>query len=181
MMRTLSGVIVLGSALMLAGCGDSDVKEVRDWMEKTKNETQVAVVPLSEPKTFIAFAYTVGGETDPFDPNKLLAELARASQTGTNPLKPDETRRKEPLEAFPIDSMKMVGSMQSKGVTYGLMQIDRTIYHVKPGERLGQNFGIITGVNDDAISIKETVQDAGGEWVERMSKLELQESKGTSK
>ena len=175
------GAAVLAGMLLLAGCSDSDVKEVRDWMDQTRRDTPVKVTPLSEPKTFIAFAYGVSGDIDPFDPNKLLAELARAAQTSDNPFKPDMNRRREPLEAFPIDTMRMVGSMQSKGVTYGLMQIDRTMYHVRPGERIGQNFGIITSVNDDAISIKETVQDAGGDWVERTSKLELQESKETSK
>ena len=165
----------------LAGCGDSDVKEVNSWMEQTKRETKVAVAPIAEPKTFIPFAYTAQEAIDPFHQNKLLAELARSADNNTNPLKPDMNRRKEPLEAFPLDTIAMVGSMQSKGVTYGLLQIDRNMHQVKPGERLGQNFGIITSVGDDAINIRETVQDAGGEWVERMSKLELQESKETKK
>ncbi|MDQ1814655.1 pilus assembly protein PilP [Massilia sp. CCM 9210] len=174
---TRNSLALLICAGLLAGCGDSDVQEVNAWMEQTKKETKVDVPPLTEPKTFVPFAYSTAGEIDPYDPNKLLAELARAANGANNPLKPDESRRKEPLEAFPLDTMSMVGSMKSKGVTYALVQIDKTMYHVKPGDRVGQNFGIITGVNDEAISIKETVQDAGGEWIERPTKLELQESK----
>lgn len=172
--------LMLGAAL-LAGCSDSDVAEVNKWMDGVKKETRVNVTPLSEPKTFIPFAYGVRDEVDPFDPNKLLAELARAAATTDNLLRPDMNRRKEFLEGFPIDTMKMVGTLNKGGTTWGMIQIDRSVYQVKAGQRLGQNFGIVTGVAESAISLKETVQDAGGEWVERESKLELQESKETKK
>ena len=75
----------------------------------------------------------------------------------------------------------MVGTMQKAGVVYALLQIDRAVHQVQAGQHLGQNFGLITGVSEGAVSIKEIVQDATGDWVERMSKLELQESKETTK
>ncbi|MFL6660219.1 MAG: pilus assembly protein PilP [Massilia sp.] len=174
-------IVLLGGAVLLAGCSDTEVAEINSWMNEVKANTKVNVQPLSEPKTFIPFAYSVRDLADPFDPNKLLAELAKAAGSKVNPLKPDETRRKEFLESFPVDSMRMVGTINKAGVTYGLVQIDRAVYQVKAGQRLGQNFGQVTGVADTAIGLKEVVQDAGGEWVERMSKLELQESKETRK
>jgi len=175
-------VPLLAGAALLAGCSDSDVAEINSWMSDVKKDTRVSVKPLSEPKTFLPFAYGVREEPDPFDPNKLLAELARAAAASSdNLLRPDMNRRKEFLEGFPIDTMKMVGTLNKGGVSWGLIQIDRAVYQVKAGQRLGQNFGRITGVADSAISIKETVQDAGGEWVERDSKLELQASKETTK
>lgn len=176
-----SGAALALAAALLAGCSDSDVKEVNQWMDETRAATRVKVDPISEPKTFIPFAYSTRDEIDPYDPNKLLAELARAAESTANPLKPDMGRRKEPLEAYPLDTMKMVGTLKSKGVFYALLQIDRTVYHVRQGERLGQNFGVIASVGEEAIGIKETVQDAGGEWVERMTKLELQDGKETRK
>ena len=176
-----TGLPMLLGVALLAGCSDSDVAEVNKWMDDVKKETRVNVTPLSEPKTFIPFAYGVRDEIDPFDPSKLLAELARAAAATDNLLRPDMNRRKEFLEGFPIDTMKMVGTLNKGGMTWGLIQIDRSVYQVKAGTRLGQNFGIVTGVADTAISLKETVQDAGGEWVERESKLELQESKETTK
>ena len=169
------------AALLLAGCGASDEAEINSWMADVKKTTKVSVKPLSEPKTFIPFAYGVREETDPFDPNKLLAELARAAASSDNLLRPDMNRRKEFLEGFPLDTMKMVGTLNKAGMAYGLIQIERSVYQVRAGQRLGQNFGTVTGVADAAISIKETVQDAGGEWVERLSKLELQEGKETTK
>lgn len=172
--------LLLGGAL-LAGCGDSDEAEINSWMAGTKASTKVSVQPISEPTTFIPFAYGVRDEIDPFDPNKLLAELARSADAVPNPLKPDANRRKEFLETFPLDAMVMVGTINKARQAYGLIQIDRAVHQVRAGQRLGQNFGVVTGVADTAISVKETVQDAGGEWVERMTKLELQESKETRK
>jgi type IV pilus assembly protein PilP len=172
--------VLLGGAL-LTGCGASDEAEINSWMAQVKAETKVSVEPISEPKTFLPFAYGVRDEIDPFDANKLLAELARSANAIPNPLKPDDTRRKEYLETFPLDAMVMVGTINKAGVAYGLIQIDRAVHQVRAGQRLGQNYGQITGVAESAISIKEVVQDAGGEWIERMTKLELQESKETNK
>lgn len=178
-MRLNKQMTALAAVLLLAGCGDSDEAEINSWMDDVRKNTQVNVKPLAEPKTFIPFAYGVREEVDPFNPDKLLAELARAANASNNPLRPDPDRRREYLETFPIDTMKMVGTMNKSGVSYGLIQIDRQVHQVKAGQRLGQNYGVVTGVADTAIGIKEVVQDAGGEWVERMSKLELQESKET--
>jgi type IV pilus assembly protein PilP len=178
-MKISKHITALAALLLLAGCGESDEAEINSWMEDVRKNTQVNVKPLAEPKTFIPFAYGVREEIDPFNPDKLLAELARAANAINNPLRPDPDRRREYLETFPIDTMKMVGTMNKSGVSYGLIQIDRQVHQVKAGQRLGQNYGVVTGVADTAIGIKEVVQDAGGEWVERLSKLELQESKET--
>ncbi|WP_426207547.1 pilus assembly protein PilP [Massilia sp. TWP1-3-3] len=172
--------LLLGGAL-LAGCGGSDEAEINTWMAGVKAGTKISVEPISEPKTFIPFAYGVRDEIEPFDANKLLAELARSANAIPNPLKPDTERRKEYLETFPLDGMVMVGTINKAGVNYGLIQIDRAVHQVKKGQKLGQNFGVVTGVADSAINVAERVQDAGGEWVERMTKLELQESKETKK
>ena len=169
------------TAVLLAGCSASDVKEVQDWMAQVKKDTRVSVVPIAEPKTFIPFAYTAREQTDPFSPNKLLGELARAAENSDNKFKPDMARRKEPLENFPLDTFVMVGVIQKGGINYALLQIDRAVHQVRVGQRIGQNYGLVTGVSETAVNIKEVVQDAGGEWVERLSKLELQESKETKK
>lgn len=167
-------------AITLAGCGDSDVQEVKDWMKRTDSQAKVAVKPIAEPKTFIPFAYSASAEVDPFNQNKLLAELARQANAGGG-VRPDTARRKEFLEGFPLDAMKMVGTMEKSKTVFALLQIDKSVYQVRPGQHLGQNYGVITAVTDDAITVKEVVQDATGDWIERMSKLELQESKESNK
>jgi type IV pilus assembly protein PilP len=164
----------IAAALLLAGCGDSDVKEVRDWMEQVRQNTRPAVKPLSEPKDFIPYAYGAKDAVDPFSPNKLLAVLAKAAEATHDPNKPDLQRPKELLENYPLDTMQMVGVLQKGGANYALLQIDRAVYQVRTGQRIGPNFGVVTRVGEDAINIREVVQDAAGEWVERMAKLELQ-------
>jgi type IV pilus assembly protein PilP len=165
---------IVAAALLLAGCGDSDVKEVRDWMDQVKRDTRPAVKPLSEPKDFLPYAYGAKETIDPFSQTKLLNQLAKAAEASRDPNKPDLQRTRELLESYPLDTMHMVGTMQKGGVNYALLQIDRSVYQVRTGQRIGQNFGIVTRVGDDAINIREVVQDAAGEWVERIAKLELQ-------
>jgi type IV pilus assembly protein PilP len=169
--------IVIGSLLaatLLAGCGDSDVREVRDWMEQVKRDTRPAVKPLPEPKDFLPYAYGAKDAVDPFDPNKLLGELARAAATSNNPNQPDLQRQRELLETFPLDTMQMVGMMEKGGTRFALLQVERSLYQVKAGQRIGQNFGVVTHVSEDAVDIREVVQDAAGEWTQRVTKLELQ-------
>ncbi|RZT06044.1 type IV pilus assembly protein PilP [Duganella sp. CF402] len=179
---TLRWLMALPLLASLAGCGESDVQEVRTWMKEVDAQTKVQVPPLAEPKTFIPFAYAHKDDIEPFNPNKLLAELAKmAAAGGGNGIKPDTERRKEFLESFPLDTIKMVGTIEKKGVTYAVLQVDRTVHQVVVGQHLGQNYGRITSINETAVNLKEIVQDATGDWVERLSKLELQESKENSK
>jgi len=180
-MKQLNKAALALVAVLAAGCSDSSVREVRTWMDQVKKETRVSIKPLQEPKAFTPFAYNEKDVVDPFSPNKLLAELARDAAVSNNPLKPDTERRRELMEGFPLDTMNMVGTIEKSGVHYALLQIDKTLYQVKTGQRIGQNFGVVTKVGDQEIAIREVVQDAGGEWVERMSKLELQESKEKGK
>jgi type IV pilus assembly protein PilP len=181
MKRLAGAALLLGAGALLGGCGSGEEQELSAWMEEVKRTSVPRVAPLKEPKTFIPVGYSSQEEMDPFDQNKLLGELQRAAQTSANPLRPDTTRRKEPLEGFPLDTMRMVGTIQKNGTTYGLVQIDRLLHQVKTGQRLGPDYGVITAITDQVVTIKETVQDPSGEWVERSSRLELQESKETKK
>lgn len=179
-MKTL--LTALSAMLLLAGCGDSDVQEVRTWMKQIDAQTQVRVPPLAEPKVFVPFAYARKDDIDPFNPNKLLAELAKQAATGGgNGIKPDMERRKELLESYPLDTIKMVGTIEKKGVMHAVLQVDRAVHQVVVGQHLGENYGRITSISENAVTLKEIVQDATGDWVERQSRLELQESKENTK
>ena len=87
-------------------------------------------------------------------------------------------RRKEPLEAFPLEQLKMVGTLTQGPDTYALVRADKTLYRVKKGNYIGQNFGLITDVTDGEIKLKEIVQDSAGDWAERQSVLPLLEEAG---
>jgi len=84
-------------------------------------------------------------------------------------------RRKEPLEAFPLDAMMMVGTLVKQGQPVALVKVDNLLYQVRPGNYLGQNYGKITKITETEVSLREIVQDAAGEWTERQGSLQLQE------
>lgn len=92
-------------------------------------------------------------------------------------LKPDFDRRKEPLENYPLDTIRMVGTLQKPGLNYALLQVDKSVFQAKVGNYIGENFGMITKITESEVELKEIVRDASGEWVERQAKLELQENK----
>jgi type IV pilus assembly protein PilP len=163
--------------LFLSGCGDGGSTELTEWMASVRKETKVAPPKLIPPKVYEPASYHGQADIDPFNPTKLLVVLARMKAESGSGLKPDMDRRKEALESFPLDSLKMVGTIEKMGVRQALVQSDKTVFQAKAGGYIGQNFGLITKITETEIEIKEIVQDASGEWVERNVKLELQESK----
>ncbi|MBC7414772.1 MAG: pilus assembly protein PilP [Herminiimonas sp.] len=164
------------AAVLLNGCSDSGI-ELQQWMQETKQQTKINIPKLSEPKKFIPFLYDAKRSVDPYNPAKLAVALARAQSNSSSLLKPDMERRREPLESFPLDTLKMVGTLEKPGLVYALLQVDKSIFQAKVGNYIGQNFGMVTKVTDTGVEVKEIVQDASGDWVERQAKLELQESK----
>ncbi|MEX5747959.1 pilus assembly protein PilP [Massilia sp. X63] len=181
MMRLLCALGAFGAATLLTGCGDGDVQEVRDWMKQVQRETLPKVKPLPEPKEFVPYAYNPGAAVEPFSEAKLLNEMARVAASNPNPLQPNANRPRELLENYPLDIMRMVGTLQKGGANYALVQIDAQIHQVRAGQRIGQNHGLVTRISEGAIDIREVVQDATGDWVERKATIELADSKETGK
>ena len=164
--------------VLLSGCGSSDQDELQQWMTTQRNQTKPQVQPIPEPKKFVPQAYTQEAATDPYSNLKLTQALKRdSSQVSANAalVAPELARRKEPLESFPLDAMSMVGSLVKQGQPVALVKVDNLLYQVRPGNYLGQNYGKITKVGETEVSLREIVQDAGGEWIERKATLQLQE------
>lgn len=163
-------------ALALAGCGEDGVPELRQWMAEVRQQTRVVIPKLSEPKKFTPFTYASGDAIDPYNPKKMMTAFAKLQAAGGNGLKPDLQRRREPLESYPLDTLRMVGTLEQAGLRYALLQADKTVLRVKVGNYVGQNFGMISRITESAVELKEIVQDASGEWIERPATLELQET-----
>lgn len=170
------GCLAAGMAVALAlqGCAD-DQDELAQWMEQQKREVKPSVEPLSAPKKFIPQAYVALSGVEPFSTQKLTVALKQEARQPNSLLAAEINRRKEPLEAYPIDSMSMVGSVVRSGRPYALLRVDNLLYQVKQGDYLGQNYGKITKISETDVAFREIVQDAAGEWIERMSALQLQE------
>lgn len=167
-------LIPAAALLLLAGCS-SDMDELRQWMEQQRKEIKPTVTPLLPPKKFLPQPYEAGAGVDPFSPQKLSVAIKQEAAQPNSLLTAEINRRKEPLEAYPLDNMSMVGSLTREGRRYALLRVDNLLYQVKAGDYLGQNFGRITKISETEITLREVVQDAAGEWIERTSTLQLQE------
>lgn len=165
---------VLAATLVLAGCG-SNINELQGWMEQQRREVQPTVQPIAAPKKFDPQPYAAADIVEPFSAQKLSVALKQEIREPNSLLAAEMNRRKEPLEAYPVDSMSMVGSVVRAGRPYALLRVDNLLYQVKAGDYLGQNYGKITKISETDITLREVVQDAAGEWIERPSTLKLQE------
>jgi type IV pilus assembly protein PilP len=161
-------------ALALTACGDAQ-DELQQWIDQQNREVKPNVTPLSPPKKFNPQAYLSGAGVEPFSTQKLTVAIKQESRQPNSLLAAEINRRKEPLEAYPLDSMAMVGSVTKQGRPYALLRVDNLLYQVKMGDYLGQNYGKVTKISETDVSLREIVQDAAGEWIERTSSLQLQE------
>ena len=178
MTKLIRKVGILGAAIALGGCAGDGQEELREWMAQLRATTKPRAMQITEPKQFVPSDYVAASGVDPFNPQKLTQALRReSSQSATNAslIAPEMARRKEPLEAYPLDAMKMVGSLNKEGMPTALISVDKLLYQVKPGNYLGQNYGKIVKVGEAEVVLREIVQDAAGEWIERTATLQLQE------
>ena len=177
-MNPKTAATAISISLLLGACGSSGQEELQTWMNEQRAQTKPQVTPIPEPKKFTPQAYTQEAATDPFSNMKLTQALKRESSQSTSNaalVAPELARRKEPLESYPIDSMVMVGSLVKEGKPVALLRVDNLLYQVQPGNYLGQNYGKIVKVTETELVLREIVQDAAGEWVERTATLNLQE------
>ncbi|MBZ8138555.1 pilus assembly protein PilP [Rubrivivax gelatinosus] len=168
-----ASVLALAAAL-LAGCG-ADNEELQGWMDQQRREVKPSVQPLQPPKRFDPEPYAQAQGVEPFSNQKLTVALKQEARQPNSLMAAEMNRRREPLEAYPLDSMTMVGSVNRDGRQFALLRVDNLLYQVKLGDYLGQNYGRVTRIAETEITLREVVQDAAGEWVERPAVLQLQE------
>jgi len=155
--------------LALAACGGESHQDLRAWMAVQGEGVKGKLEPLPQMKPYEPFTYNAFDLPDPFKPRKI-----EPGRGGSGKLAPDLARRKEPLEAFPLESLNMVGSMQQGKAVYGLVRTpQKDVYQVKVGNYMGQDYGVVTAIGDAEIRLKELVQDSAGDWTERSSTLQL--------
>ncbi|MEI8029874.1 MAG: pilus assembly protein PilP [Comamonadaceae bacterium] len=171
-------LLVAGIVLTLVGCSASSEDELRQWMAEQKSQTRPKVAPISEPKQFKPESYNQVTAIEPFSNQKLTQALKREStQVASNGalIAPELSRRKEALEAFPLDAMTLVGSLTKAGQPIALVKVENLLYQVRPGNHLGLNYGRVMKIAETEVTLREIVQDAIGEWIERTATLQLQE------
>ena len=163
--------LILACAAILAGCSSGEQQDIKAWMDEQTKGMRGAVRTLPEIKPFPVVEYLGPSVDDPFRKGRMEVER-RASTT----LRPDLDRRKEPLEAYPLESLRMVGVLSQGNAIHALVLAGKSLHQVKVGNYVGQNFGVVTYIGDGDLSLKEIVEDVNGDWVERISTLTLQET-----
>lgn len=166
----IAGLLFIFAAMV--GCSSQRYDDLDSYIEDVKRKTKGRIEPLPEVKTYEAYTYQAHDLRDPFTPyeEQPSEELA---QPGVSP---DTQRKREALEAFPLDSLSFVGHLERDGVLWGLVSApDKSIYRVQVGNYMGKNFGEILSISETAILLKEIIPNGSGGWVEREASLALTE------
>ena len=161
--------IMILMCLGLAACGSEKYSDLRQFVKDSDNLPRGRIPPLPDVKPYEPFSYEAYDLVDPFKPRKI-----EPPKTAGGGIQPDLTRRKEPLEAYPLENLRMVGTLQQNKTIYALVKSpDNNLFRIKPGNYIGQDFGLVTDISESAIKLKEIVQDSTGDWTERISTLML--------
>ncbi len=179
--RRRTVLTLLPVAFLIQGC-DPGHADLQVWMDQTRRNTPSRIDKLDEPKRFEPFRYRPDAGSDPFAATRVNALASAAAAGGPAAVKagaglrPNERREREPLEAFPLDQFRMVGSLRRAGEHIGLLRGEKQLHQIRVGQYIGQNHGRVIRIADDQILIRELVQDAAGEWTSRDTDMRLQES-----
>ena len=164
----------LAGAVLLGACSGEEQSELRQELAAMTKDLRGRVDPLPQVKSFEPVPYKGESMVDPFVPGRIVVTQASAAGGGGGGVQPDLNRPKEPLEAFPMESIQMVGTLSQNQDMFALVRAGASLFRVKKGNYVGPNFGVITSIDESQISVKEVVQDSGGDWVERSTSLQMQ-------
>jgi len=169
---------LLVCAALLAGCS-SDQEDIRQWMSEQTVGMRGAVKPIPEIKIYPVVDFTPAEAQEPF--NVARIEPAKPDKPKLNDPRLNPDRQREPLEAFALESLKMVGVLKQGKEIHALVQADSSLYQVHVGNFMGRNYGKITAITDEAIELQELIEDMNDGWIERISSLQLQERQESGK
>jgi type IV pilus assembly protein PilP len=170
-------ILMLGTAAAgLAGCSEDPTTDLVEYTEQVKSQQVSRIEPLPEFRPYESFIYAANDLRDPFTVPTFTNQQALALPTASNGITPDFNRPREPLEEFPLDSLRRVGTLEQKEDNWALINdTDGTIHRVQAGNYAGQNFGKITRVTEFEVELTEIVPDGIGGWMERQATIAISE------
>jgi type IV pilus assembly protein PilP len=165
-------IAAIGAAAVLTGCGNDGQADLQDYVRKVKSRTPAPIEPLPEIPQISTFVFEPSDRRDPFVADTKTNVAVDISPNDS--LAPDRSRRKEELEGYALDSLRMVGTLEQNETKWGLIRTqDGALHRVRVGNYMGQNDGQITSIRDDAILLTEVVSEAPGVWRERQATVSL--------
>ncbi len=171
----LKSVAAIFACAALTACSNNQMEDLHKFVEEVKSRQAGRITPLPEIKPIETFIYTASDKRNPFA-FSVGEEPEMEMDLPDNGIRPDTLRRKEELEDFPLDSLRMVGTLEQHGNTWGLVRSQEgTIYRVQPDNYMGQNHGRITRISEDQIELIEIVPDGQSGYMERPASLSLSE------
>lgn len=169
-------LLISGASVLLGGCSDDDFTDLNQYIAEVKARPKGNIEPLPEIKVVESFTFRPEGLRNPFQATDKKSEDDDVDLSSVNGIKPDTTRRKEELEAYSLDTLRMVGTLSMKNGLWGLVKAtDGTIHRVQEGHHMGQNYGKIIRIRQDKIELMEIVPDKPGTWREQQASLALAE------
>lgn len=166
-----NGLLLALLVFGLSACS-SDMDDLDEYVNKIKSRPGGRIDPLPEITPYEIFTYVadVEGLRSPFVPD--TPQIATSGIGGG--IRPDSDRSREFLEGFPLDTLRMVGTLHIAETMYGLVQTsDGLIHRVVPGNYLGQNDGRIDAVDESKIALVEIISDGIGGYIERDAAISL--------
>ncbi|MGR9045459.1 MAG: pilus assembly protein PilP [Gammaproteobacteria bacterium] len=161
--------------ILLTGCGGQDNSDLTNYIAAVKARPKTQIEPLPAMKVVEPFIFKPDGLRDPFRPIVRMEQEEGGEVASGSGIRPDTTRRKEELETYSLDSLRMVGTVKKDGI-WGLIKAsDGTIHRVRVGNHMGKNYGKIIRIVDDKIELMEIVPDKPGTWREQQASLALAE------
>lgn len=169
-LRTFSWLLVA----LLCGCNPSEEESLVAWVASVRSTVHANPVSIPVQLTITPAIYESFGRADPFDVSKISLLLDIFADKG---IRPDLKRAREPLESYPLDQFRMVGSLSRQGQGVALLEVGKVVHQVRRGDHLGQDLGEVISIKDGVIDIEETVMETNGAWVKRRVQLTIRETK----
>ncbi len=168
-------LVLLSVALALVACGDSRMSDLREFVDTAYADRKPEIEPLPEMKPFQAYEYAAFNLDDPFNIGNVIVERGAADSSG---LRPDEARSREPLEFFPLDALRMMGTLERDAKPWVIMQTSQgTAHYLEIGNYMGQNEGRIKEIDvaRQMVVLTETFLNTNGQWETRDVELTTEE------
>ena len=163
-------IVVMVASLSLSGCIGGGEDDIRQFLETERQSARPKPDPIPQTVPPEIYRHVPSGKPNPFDIVRFKSE-----DGPDNGNKPDQNRPQQILEAYSLTQVQMVGVVKDKGAATALISAGGKVHPIKVGEYMGQDYGRVTDIAPNGLTLLEQVQDAAGKWVSRETHVPLTE------